>query len=148
VLTKLQDIDNRTNVIVDEWSAKKQGNVDCESVKYSDANIIHQMLDSSELPSNEKTSYRLALEMRTLVGAGTETTGNTLQATTFYLLSLPDKAKRLSDEIREAKNKAAPTQLKAADLQQLPYLVGNKYLKTMPFIANNPKSAVISEGLR
>lgn len=60
--------------------------------------------------------------MRTLVGAGTGTTGNTLCATTFHLLSNPGKAQRLKEEIQAAQRKSK-TPLRYQDLQQLPYLV-------------------------
>lgn len=81
------------------------------------------MLDSPELSVHDKKNYRLAQEMSTLVGAGTETTGNTLQAITFYLLKSPETAGKLRDEIQAAQSKAAPSKLRYADLQQLPYLV-------------------------
>jgi cytochrome P450 len=80
------------------------------------------MLAFPELSPNDKFPWRLALEMRTLVGAGTETTGNTLSVTTFYLLSNPDKAQRLKGEIRAAQRKTK-TALRYQDLQQLLYLV-------------------------
>ncbi len=79
------------------------------------------MLHSPDLFPNDKASWRLPLEMRTLVGAGTETTGNTLSVTTFHLLANPDKAQRLKDEIQAAQNKTKTT-LVYHDLQQLPYL--------------------------
>ena len=89
----------------------------------AEPNVIHQMLDSPDLPSKDKAGWRLALEARTFVGAGTETTGNTLSVTTFYLLASPDKAQRLKDEIQGAQR--SKSSLRYQDLQQLPYLVGD-----------------------
>ena len=90
--------------------------------KYSKPNVIHQMLDAEELSSKDKSTERLALEVRTFVGAGTETSGNALSSITFYLLENPEKAKKLKKEIQDAqKNSNVP--LRYHDLQQLPYLV-------------------------
>lgn len=82
------------------------------------------MLDSPDLPARDKSEFRLALEVRTFVGAGTETTGNTLSVTTFHLLANPDKARRLKEEVQAAQRKNS-TPLKYQDLLQLPYLVSD-----------------------
>jgi cytochrome P450 len=113
VLDFFTDIGERTDQLVNDHKNEK---LDGES------NIIHQMLDSSTLPAADKKNWRLALEMRTLVGAGTETTGNTLTVITYHLLTNPDKAKRLVEEVVEAQKKNS-TPLRYHDLQQLPYLV-------------------------
>jgi cytochrome P450 len=113
VLDFFTDIGERTDQLVKDHKNEK---LDGES------NIIHQMLDSSTLPAADKKNWRLALEMRTLVGAGTETTGNTLTVITYHLLTNPDKAKRLVEEVVEAQKKNS-TPLRYHDLQQLPYLV-------------------------
>lgn len=80
------------------------------------------MLDSQELPAKDKAEGRLALEIRTFVGAGTETTGNTLSVITYHLLANPDKAAKLRKEIQNAQ-KQSSTPLKYQELAQLPYLV-------------------------
>ena len=80
------------------------------------------MLESPDLAPGDKSRYRLALEVRTLVGAGTETTGNSLSVTTFHLLANPDKARRLKEEVQSAQSKSK-TPLGYQDLQKLPYLV-------------------------
>jgi cytochrome P450 len=80
------------------------------------------MLDSKDMSSRDKSPARLALEVRSLVGAGTETTGNTLSVMTFYLLLNPDKARRLKEEIQTAQRKSK-TPLRYQDLLHLPYLV-------------------------
>jgi cytochrome P450 len=79
------------------------------------------MLDSPELPRKDKSAWRFALEARTFVGAGTETTGNTLTATTFHLLSNLDKMGQLKQELLIAQeNSTVPFTYQT--LQQLPYL--------------------------
>jgi len=88
------------------------------------------MLDSPDLPEKDKSTTRLASEGRVFVGAGTETMGNMLSLTTFYLLSSPEKAMRVKEEISEAKRKRTGP-LNTQDLQRLPYL-----------------NAVVLEGLR
>jgi len=82
------------------------------------------MLDSLELPMNDKTDFRLALEVRTFVGAGTETTGNTLSVLTYHLLANPNVAQRLREEVIAAQ-KATSQALTYQQLAKLPYLVGD-----------------------
>lgn len=93
------------------------------------------MLSSQDLPPYDKSPFRLALEMRTLVAAGTETTGNMLQATTFHLLKSPERVLRLKDEIRAAQS-AASSPLRYTDLQRLPYLVSGTYSSPIQGFAN------------
>lgn len=114
VLDFFTDIGTRTDQLVDDYKKNQKSD--------EKPNVIHQMLDSSTLPAADKRNWRLALEMRTLVGAGTETTGNTLTVITYHLLTNPDKARRLAEEVIEAQKKS-PTTLRYQDLQQLPYLV-------------------------
>ena len=80
------------------------------------------MLDSPDLPAEDKTAFRLALEIRTFVGAGTETTGNTLTVIVFHLLSNPEKAKKLKEEVRAAYSQTSGP-LNYQQLARLPYLV-------------------------
>lgn len=109
----MQDIEKQTDEIV--AADKVRPPTDASS------NIISQMLESPDLSPSDKSRYRLALEVRTFVGAGTETTGNTLSVTTFHLLANPDKARRLKKEIQAAQSKSkAP--LTYQELQKLPYL--------------------------
>lgn len=60
------------------------------------------MLDSLELSLKDKTESRLGLEVRTFIGAGIETTGNTLSILTYYLLANPNMAQKLKEEVRAA----------------------------------------------
>jgi cytochrome P450 len=80
------------------------------------------MLDSPDLSPRDKAEWRLALEVRTFVGAGTETTGNTLSVTTFHLLANPDKALRLKEEVQAAQMQSSRP-LTYQQLLHLPYLV-------------------------
>ena len=114
VLDFFSDIGARTDQLVKDYSKNEK--------PLGKPNIIHQMLDSSTLPAADKRNWRLALEMRTLVGAGTETTGNTLTVITYHLLANLEKAKRLATEVAEAQEKSS-TPLRYQELQQLPYLV-------------------------
>lgn len=82
------------------------------------------MLNSPELPATDKTEFRLALEVRTFVGAGTETTGNTLSVLTYHLLANPKMARRLKEEIKLAQ-RANLKPLTYQQLAKLSYLVGD-----------------------
>ena len=112
------DIGVRTGQLVKDYSKNEE--------PHEKPNIIHQMLDSLTLPAADKRNWRLALEMRTIVGAGTETTGNTLTVITYHLLANPAKAKRLEEEVTEVQEKRS-TALRYQDLQQLPYLVSSSH---------------------
>lgn len=92
-------------------------------------NVLHEVYHSDLLRSEQSVS-RLTQEAQTLVGAGTETTGNTLSMTTFYLLSDWRKAQTLKKELRDFGGNGDDS-MSFQDLQKLPYL-----------------AAVISEGLR
>ena len=91
--------------------------------------VLHEIYNS-DLPPSDKSISRLTQEAQTLVGAGTETTGNVLSVTTYYLLSNPSIAKRLKKELVES----------GSDVKQL---ASKEDLQKLPFLA-----AVISEGLR
>lgn len=118
VLDFFSDIGTRTNQLVADYGKTEKMNENADGKP----NVIHQMLADPDLPEADKKHWRLALEVRTLVGAGTETTGNTLSATTYYLLANPEKARRLREEVLEAQKKSS-TPLRYQELPQLPYLV-------------------------
>jgi len=80
------------------------------------------MLDSPTLSAQDKAAWRLALEARTFVGAGTETTGNTLTVTMFHLLDNPEMFQTLKTEIQDAQ-RTSKGHLEYQELQRLPYLV-------------------------
>ncbi|RDW88511.1 hypothetical protein BP6252_00543 [Coleophoma cylindrospora] len=114
VVDFFNDIESRSNAIV----ATHRDGMDVDKAQ---RNIIHQMLDSPDLPAKDKFASRLALEARTFIGAGTETTGNTLTVTTFHLLSDPAKAERLRNEIQAARRQEKGP-FEYSTLLQLPYL--------------------------
>jgi cytochrome P450 len=91
--------------------------------------IFHELL-ASDLPQHEKSYERLWQEGSALIGAGVETTSNTLIVSLYHLLQNPEKLARLKKELEEAipdPSKLAPW----AKLETLPYL-----------------TAVLREGLR
>ena len=92
--------------------------------KTSQPTIFHEILDSS-LPAREKASSRLQQEGESVLGAGTETTSNTLNVIIFLLLTHPEKLRRVKDELRNTAS------LSWQELESLPYL-----------------TATIQEGLR
>nr|XP_036582011.1 trichodiene oxygenase [Colletotrichum truncatum]KAF6790568.1 trichodiene oxygenase [Colletotrichum truncatum] len=92
-------------------------------------NIFAAVFDS-DLPPEEKTTYRLTGEGSSLVYAGTETVSTALAALTFYILSKPLVLDRLAQELRTIVDD--PCQLPSwTKLETLPYL-----------------SATVLEGLR
>lgn len=56
----------------------------------------------SDLPASEKSEERLTDEAFAFIGAGTETTKQTLNAAFYYLLTHPDKLARLRGELVRA----------------------------------------------
>ncbi|KAI1978936.1 hypothetical protein LOZ54_006196 [Ophidiomyces ophidiicola] len=82
--------------------------------------LIDQVLDS-KLAAEEKSSERLAQEIRSAIGAGTETTSNALTVTMFHVFSNPETLRRLQRELQELEpDLDAVTNL--CDLEKLPYL--------------------------
>ncbi|KAH9216249.1 cytochrome P450 [Leptodontidium sp. 2 PMI_412] len=122
VLDFFNDIVNSTNSIVGSYNTSKP--------KLEKPNAVHRMLESPDLSAADKAAWRLALEARTFVGAGSETTGNTLTATTFHLLENPSMLEELKSEIHGAQ-KGSTKPLSYQEVQRLPYL-----------------SSVVLEGLR
>lgn len=91
--------------------------------------IFHELL-GSDLPRHEKSYDRLWQEGSALVGAGVETTSNTLTVALFYLSQNTDKLSRLKAELEQSMPSAEEL-VPWAKLETLPYL-----------------SAVIKESLR
>lgn len=96
--------------------------------------IVHDILQSDNLPAAEKEFYRMSDEIDTITGAGLETVAQTLRFIVYYLYSNPTLLHRLRTEVRDlfsslgAEARGQPT---LAQLERLPYL-----------------TAVITEGLR
>ena len=93
-----------------------------ESVE-AKATVLRE-LHQSDLPDSEKSIQRFIEEAQTLLVAGSETTGNTLTLTTFYLLADPNKAGKLKQELAQVK-KDPDSPLVYHDLQRLPYLTAS-----------------------
>ena len=98
-----------------------------EEKDYDHTSVFRELLNS-DLPPAEKSHARLWQEGQSLVGAGTETTANTLTFIIFSLLSAPEKMARLIEELHQSFNG------QHASLQQL---------ERLPYL-----TAVIQEGLR
>jgi len=102
--------------------------------KRSDKSVLDGIINSDAIPETDKTVDRMTQEARTLVGAGSETTGISLEVITFHVLSNPDISRRLKEELaRAVAGSQVPTDplTHYTTVQRLPYLTG-----------------VINEGLR
>ena len=84
------------------------------------------MVNESGLPEEDLSLERLTKEAQILLGAGSVSTARTLHFITYYLLSNSHMRERLEQELRDAGERAAWSQL-----EKLPYL-----------------QALIKEGLR
>lgn len=91
--------------------------------------VFHELLQTDQLPEQEKNLQHLVDEGQTIVQAGQVTTTHMLYNTAFHVLNNPSILSKLKEELFEAMpgGKLAPLQT----LERLPYL-----------------SAVVSEGLR
>lgn len=86
-----------------------------------DRTIIHELLESN-LPPEEKTHARLWQELQVIIGAGADTTANTLAVVHFHILNSPEVRKKLRAELEAAlPDKSAPAKLN--EVEKLPYLV-------------------------
>lgn len=96
--------------------------------------MIQAIFDSPTLPDSEKTISRIFDETVTVVGAGTETLGNTLSILTYYVCANPSVQQTLRAELNEAAAKHNISKdglLDCSVVEHLPYL-----------------QAVMKEGLR
>ncbi|PQE14947.1 cytochrome p450 protein [Rutstroemia sp. NJR-2017a WRK4] len=80
--------------------------------------VFHTIRDS-DLPPEEKKLNRLADEGNILIGAGSETTAQTLAVLFFYLLENPEMITRLRDEISGVEG-----DITWGKLEKLPFLSG------------------------
>ncbi|KAH6706484.1 cytochrome P450 [Leptodontidium sp. MPI-SDFR-AT-0119] len=92
--------------------------------------VFHGLLRNPNLSAADKTDERLIDEARVLLGAGTDTTANTLAAITYHLLANPAILKKLRNELIAA----------IPDLNDTPPLA---QIETLPYL-----TAVIQEGIR
>lgn len=85
---------------------------------------VVQTLLASNLPAHEKTFPRLFSETRSVIMAGTETTGSLLVAITAYMLNHPDKMEKLREELGQAELAKGGAALQYSDIRELPYITG------------------------
>jgi cytochrome P450 len=64
--------------------------------------VINAVFNHPSLPPQEKTLNRIFDETSTVIGAGTETTGNTLAILTFYIINNPTINETLKTELNNA----------------------------------------------
>lgn len=128
---KQQELHQRVTNLVEEHSAQTADAKvpDGPEEEGLPATVFASMLDA-DVPPSEKSVSRLTEEAFTLVGAGTMTTANALNATVYYLLSRPECLARLKEELRAAFPDPS-TIRSSAELERLPYL-----------------TAVVTEGVR
>ncbi|KAF1949520.1 putative cytochrome P450 [Byssothecium circinans] len=93
---------------------------DPQSKNQNHVTIFHELL-ASDLPNHEKSYERLWQEGSALIGAGVETTSNTLTVALYHLSINKDKLAHLKKELEDVMvdpNQLAPW----AKLETLPYL--------------------------
>lgn len=88
--------------------------------------VLDAIYQSSLLGPEEKTVSRILAETQAILGAGTETTGNTLSVFTYHVLSQPDVLAKLKAELQDAADKAgirtSDDLMDCKTLERLPYL--------------------------
>ncbi|KAL2424332.1 Cytochrome P450 monooxygenase [Exophiala dermatitidis] len=104
--------------------------------KRSDKSVLDGIVNSDAIPESDKTVDRLTQEARTLVGAGSETTGISLETIVWNVLTHPEVLRRLKEELKQVQTSERAQGLETplddyATIRKLPYL-----------------TAVINEGLR
>lgn len=82
--------------------------------------IFHELL-ASDLPAHEKSYERLWQEGSALIGAGVETTSNTLNVALYHLSLHPEKLNRLKEELQDTMPSASAL-APWSTLEKLPYL--------------------------
>ena len=102
--------------------------------KRSDKSVLDGIINSDAIPESDKTVDRITQEARTLVGAGSETTGSSLECIAYHVLANPDVLRRLKQELAEAVSKAGAVEEP---------LTHYDIVQPLPFL-----TAVINEGLR
>ena len=90
--------------------------------------ILPESWSQNHLPEAEKGTIRIIQEAGAMVGAGGESTSQTLTAMAYCLIAEPYKMQKLRDELRTVMpTPDAIPSLK--ELEQLPYLVRSRYLR-------------------
>lgn len=118
------------------------------SVSKQERETIFDALLNPDLPPSEKTVERLSEEALILLGAGSETTANTMALCSYYLTKNKPVLERLREELRQVMH--TPESSPAwSDLEKLPYLV--RILTPISIdqmLMSYVKSAVVNETLR
>jgi cytochrome P450 len=89
--------------------------------------VIMQALSDESIPKSERTMQRLLDEGQVIIFAGTETSSRALSVGMFYLLSDKSLVDRLRAELSQVAH-IPETELTAANLESLPYLVSTPSL--------------------
>ncbi|KAL1792259.1 hypothetical protein ACET3X_010010 [Alternaria dauci] len=98
----------------------KHGSVNADGNSASQHTVFDDLVDS-DLTPEERTLERLSQESQVIVGAGLDTTGNTLDAILFHLLDNPSTHAKLKAELVSAM--PDPHERKPlVELERLPYL--------------------------
>ena len=84
--------------------------------------IFLDILTNDNLRPQEKETDYVVEEAKTLIAAGTVTTGHTLAVITFHLLNNPEMLEKLQSELRVVMPDNQ-SQVKWHQLEQLPYMV-------------------------
>ncbi|CAJ2512033.1 Uu.00g076580.m01.CDS01 [Anthostomella pinea] len=88
--------------------------------------VLDAIFTSPLIKAEDKTVTRMLAETQAILGAGTETTGNTLSVFTYHVLSQPTVLKSLKAELQDGASKSADyANGKLMDfktLERLPYL--------------------------
>lgn len=115
--TSYQEIQEETQKVIDGVYKTSQENLELGL----DKTIFHTLLES-DIPAEEKLHSRLWQEAQVVIGAGADTTANTLTITHFHILDNPDIHEKLQAELEEAlPGRYEPVELGV--VEKLPYLV-------------------------
>lgn len=121
-LTLFYTLARRCQERIDEL-LKERSTLEFHQKGFSDRKktLFDQVWDS-KLPVEEKAKERLAQEVRSAIGAGTETTSNALTVITYHLLSNPEQLLKLRREL-QALEPNPDADIGLCELEKLPYLV-------------------------
>ncbi|KAF2113058.1 putative benzoate 4-monooxygenase cytochrome P450 [Lophiotrema nucula] len=121
------DKDGKTTELIDyEQDLYKMARAVVDNEKSKETpTILNAIFEAPNLPTSEKTFKRVMDETQTVIGAGTETTGNTLAVMTYHLLTNPPALQKLKAELTQAAETAgiAPFGILTCKIvEPLPYL--------------------------
>ncbi|CAN8099684.1 unnamed protein product [Discula destructiva] len=110
-----------------------------------DRRIFADLIESEQLPDEEKTAFRLSGEGFTLLSAGTETTAASLTCISYYVLEQPQTYSRLIEDLQGID----VVKMKWTELEQRPYLwaVIHEALRLMPGVSSRSSRIAPTEDL-